>query len=57
MYRCAICNYTANEGSDLLDKAPNFKNTVRWDDAYKGFLCSDCRKSINSTTQDFQIRE
>lgn len=49
MPRCAICNYTHTEGSDLLDTAPNRRNRVRWNDKYGEFLCFECIEQINDS--------
>jgi hypothetical protein len=55
MKRCGICDYTAELGSPLLNKSPSPINTVRWDNEYKGFLCTDCSHSIQKSLIDNQI--
>jgi hypothetical protein len=53
MPRCVICDYTHEDGSPLLDKAPNSRTVVSWHSRYGDFLCTDCAKSIKFARQDF----
>jgi hypothetical protein len=57
MKRCGICDYTAELGSSLLNKAPSSTNTVRWDNEYRGFLCTDCSRTIHNSLVDHQIAD
>jgi hypothetical protein len=47
MLRCAICDYTSQFGSALLDKTPRSANKVRWHVATSEYLCTDCRTTAN----------
>lgn len=52
MYRCNICDFTSQEGSALLDKPPQPRNTVRWNKYFEGYLCVDCQRSIKDTINE-----
>lgn len=42
MNRCRICNYTNEEGSDLLDRAPSRFVTVSFAQKQQDWICSVC---------------
>lgn len=56
MNRCAICDYTKENGSPLLN-IPRDGRTIQWIDKYKEFQCSVCSDNIKKdlkTTQNEQ---
>ena len=57
MPRCAICDYTTQSGSALLNKPPNGKVTVAWSTKQSEFLCSDCARSIRTQEIEHTFRE
>lgn len=46
MLRCAICDYTQEEGSDFADRAPS-RIQVHHSDHYGEFLCKVCENEID----------
>jgi hypothetical protein len=57
MSRCSVCDYTPEDGSPLLDKAPSHGIQVLWNSDYGDFLCTDCKISIGSAINDFRFKD
>jgi hypothetical protein len=57
MSRCSICDYHAEDGSFLLDKAPSKRTQVRWNDKHKDFLCTTCSKEIHNAVSDYTYND
>jgi hypothetical protein len=57
MPRCAICDYTVQGGSALLDKYPNGRNAVTYVQTEQDFLCTDCVQSIRTSKSDYVVRD
>lgn len=53
IHRCEICDYTAQDGSALRDRAPSKLISVGWSERYQKYLCWECFSAIDECRQEF----
>ena len=51
MLRCAICDYTQDDGSFYADRGPS-RIQVHHSDAYGDFLCKICENEIDENLSE-----
>jgi hypothetical protein len=56
MPRCAICDYTQEEGSELTNRAPDIHVGIRLTD-HGEFLCDECPAAIEENGEDLAAND
>lgn len=56
MNRCAICDYTIEEGSEYADRAPGLLSIRERPNEGQGeFLCDECADAVDENLSDLSI--